>query len=452
MQYKITKEYILNLKEAIAAKEDEQVLKLIQDQHPADIAAIYDELELDEAKYIYLLLDSEYASDVLVELEPDDRKKILRVLPSNLIAEQFIDDMDSDDAADIIADISDDKRREVLQYVKDLDQAGDIVDLLRYDQDTAGGLMAKELVAINENLIVKEALGTLRDQAEDINEIYYLYVVDDDYKLKGIVSLKNLLFHPTTTKISDLCEDDVISVNTSANSEEVAQIMEKYDLVALPVVDSIGRLAGRITIDDVVDVIREEAERDYQLISGITEDVEASDNLWTLIKARIPWLLIGLLGGVMGALVIGYYEGDIMKYSGLALFLPLIAAMGGNAGVQSSAIVVQSIASGSPDLQSTGRKLLKELMVGIINGLICASLIFVYNLIFSDSFALTISVGIALFAVIVFATSFGTFIPLLLDKFKIDPALATGPFITTANDIIGLLFYLVIARFFFNML
>ncbi|MFO7879983.1 MAG: magnesium transporter [Bacteroidales bacterium] len=451
MQFEITQEFIDELKAHIANQNEEKVLELLDSLHPADIAAIYDDLTVEEARFTYLLLDPKIASDVLVELEEEQRTRFLKVIPSELIAHQFIENMDSDDAADIIQEMTDDKREEVLYYVKDNEQAGDIVDLLNFEGNTAGGLMAKELIAINENLSVKEALGELRDQAQEMDEIYYLYVVDDNKKLLGVVSLKNLLFKPTTSKVKDLVEPDIMTVNTDTNSEEVALMMEKYDLVALPVVDSIGRLVGRITIDDVVDVIREEAERDYQLISGITHDVEPTDNTWTQVKSRIPWLLIGLFGGILGALVIGHYEGDLAKFAGIALFLPLIAAMGGNAGVQSSAIIVQGLAGGTLDMRRTSRRILKEMSVGMLNGLICASLIFSYNLIFSESFALTLSVSIALLIVIIFATMFGAIVPLMLERFKIDPALATGPFITTFNDIMGLGIYLMLARFIFNM-
>jgi magnesium transporter len=451
MRFKITNEFITSLRNLIDENEDEKILNLLNDLHPSDIASIYNDLNLDEARYTFLLLDPTIASDVLVELEEDDRLRFLQVIPTELIAHHYIENMDSDDAADVIQKLTLEKREEVLSYVTDNERASDIVDLLKFDEDTAGGLMAKELIAINENLTVKEALGELRDQAQEIDEIYYLYVIDNERKLKGVVSLKNLLFKPTTSKISDLIDDDIIFVHTDTDSEDVAQIMEKYDLVALPVVDEIHRLTGRITIDDVVDVIREEAEKDYQLVSGITQDVEPSDSVLAQVKSRIPWLLIGLFGGIMGSLVIGHYEGDLYKYAGIALFLPLIAAMGGNAGVQSSSIVVQGLANGAIDLRKTSKRVLKELMVGSLNGLICSSLIFTYNILFSDSLALAFSVSIALLIVVIFATIFGAIVPLILERRKIDPALATGPFITTANDITGLFIYLSIARMIFNM-
>ncbi|MBU0766009.1 MAG: magnesium transporter, partial [Bacteroidetes bacterium] len=288
--------------------------------------------------------------------------------------------------------------------------------------------------------------------AEDVDEIYNVYVVDDDGKLVGVLPLKNLVISHPKKKIANISTDEIKSANVDMPAEDVANAMHKYDLVAIPVVDHIGRLVGKITFDDIVDFIREEAEKDYQMISGITEDVEPSDNIWPLTRARIPWLLIGLVGGILGAQVIGHYEDDIAKFAGLALFLPLIAAMGGNVGVQSSAIIVQGLANKSLGIESTGRKLMKELAVAVIAGVVCSSLIFLYNLFFSDSWALTMTVSSALFSVILFASLFGTFVPLALHRFKIDPALATGPFITTVNDIMGIFIYLSIGSIMFDLI
>lgn len=449
MTFELTREFLDELRERIENKDESGAYKMIEDLHPADIAEIYDELNIEEARFLHIMLDGEKAADVLIELEQDDRERFLEVLPGDVIAKQFIDKLDSDDAADVLGELSEDKREEVLSYVENLDQAGDIVDLLSYDENSAGGLMAKELITVNENWNITTCIKELRKQAEDIEEIYYVYVVDNDQKLKGTLSLKKLILTPSTAKIKDIINTDVISVKTDTDSEEVANIMDKYDLVALPVVDPLGRLAGRITIDDVVDVIREEAGRDYQLVSGITEKVEASDNAFQLTRARIPWLFIGLLGGIFGAVVIGLYEKDLGIYPEMAFFIPLIAAMGGNVGVQSSSIIVQSLAYDSLGIEGIGRKLLKELAVASINGLILSSITFLYNLFFTESFALTLTVSTALFAVILFASFFGTFVPLLLNKFKIDPALATGPFITTVNDIMGLFIYLMIGRAFY---
>lgn len=451
MNTELTREYVDELRSIIEQKNDQAALQMLQDLHPADIAEIYENLSVEEAKYLYLLLDPEKASDVLVELEEDDREKFLAVLPPDVIATQFIHHMDSDDAADVIGDLTEEKKQEVLLHIDDVEHAGDIVDLLSYDEDSAGGLMAKELIRVNENWGVATCIREMRKQAKDVDEIYYIYVVNDENVLLGVLSLKSLLLASASTKMKELYEPEIRSVRTDTSSEEVAQIMEKYDLVVLPVTDSIGRLMGRITIDDVVDVIRDEAERDYQLASGIIADVETTDSAARLSRARLPWLIIGLLGGIVVAAVIGRFEEDIQINPEMAFFIPLIAAMAGNVGIQSSAIIVQGIASNSLGLESTFRKLMKELLVALLNGLILSGLLFLYNFFISDSLALTFTVSISLFVVIVFAALFGTVIPLALNRMKFDPALATGPFITTMNDIIGLFIYFLMGRMLYNV-
>jgi magnesium transporter len=388
---------------------------------------------------------------VLVELEEDDREKFLNALPSEVIASHFINHMESDDAADVIGDLTEDKKQEVLLHIDDVEQAGDIVDLLSYDEDTAGGLMAKELIRVNENWGVATCIREMRKQAKDLDEIYYIYVVSDENVLLGILSLKALLLATASTRVKDIYEAEVRSVQTDTDSEEVAQIMEKYDLIVLPVTDSIGRLMGRITIDDVVDVIRDEAERDYQLASGITADVETTDSPARLSRARLPWLIIGLLGGIVVAAVIGKFEEDIKINPEMAFFIPLIAAMAGNVGIQSSAIIVQGIASNSLGLERTSRKLGKELVVSLLNGIILSGILFLYNFFISENLALTFTVSSSLFVVIIFAALFGTMIPLLLNRIKIDPALATGPFITTMNDIMGLFIYFLMGRILYSV-
>ncbi len=451
VQFELTREFVDNLKEAVNNNKEETVFELIKNLHAADIAELYGGLSIDEAKFVYLLLDNELAAAVLKELEEDDRDSFLKALPSEIIAKQFIDKMDSDDAADILGDLPEEKKDEVLQNIDDIEQAGEIVDLLSYHEDSAGGLMAKELIKVNENLDVETCIREIRKQASEVDEVYYVYVVDDKDILKGMISLKRLMLARSNAKVKNIFKPDIISVNTDTDSEDVANIMEKYDIIALPVVDAIGRLTGRITIDDVVDVIKEEAEKDYQMISGITEDVEPSDNVFVLTRARIPWLFIGLVGGILGAHVIGIYELEILRDPRLAMFLPLIAAMAGNVGVQSSSIVVQGIANKTIDFDSTWKKILKEFSIAFIIGLTFSVLILVYNLLFSDSIQLTLTVSSALFSVILFASVFGTFIPLILNRFKIDPAVATGPFITTMNDIIGMFIYLGLGRFLYGV-
>jgi magnesium transporter len=448
MNFELTKEYIENLKTVIQQGDEKGALKLISPLHAADIADIYDDLTIDEARFLYLLLDGEKAADVLIELEDDDRQRFLKVLPSEVIARQFIDNMDSDDAADVIGEFEEERQEEILSHIDDIEQAGDIVDLLHYDEDTAGGLMAKELISVNENWSMPTCLKEMRKQASEVDEVYYIYVVNDDKVLTGVLPLKKMLLSPSVSKVKHVMKKDPIKVRADETSEEVAHIMDRYGLVALPVVDSIGRLLGRITIDDVVDVIREEADKDYQMASGITRDFESSDKVVNLTRARLPWLLIGLVGGVLSALVIGLFETSITLDFRLAFFIPLIAAMGGNVGIQSSAIIVKGIAGGENVFENTLGNVFKELFVAVINATILSLLLFVYNWLWGPGLALTISVSLSLFLVVLFASFSGTVVPLTLHRLKIDPALATGPFITTMNDIIGLLIYLKVCSFF----
>lgn len=452
MKLELNRHLIDQLRDLIEQKQDQDIIQIISEFHPADIAEIIEELDSDEAKYLFSLLDGELAADVLVEIPENDWNSYLKLLPPDVIAHRFIEYMESDDAADVMAELDEDLQDEVLLQLEDKEQAGDIADLLEYDEDTAGGIMAKELVAVNENWTVQTCLKEISIQAEDIDEIYYVYVVDDNFVLKGVLSLKMLIMKPTHTVIKSMVTEDAHFVRTDASQEEVAQIMEKYDLVALPVVDQIGRLKGRITIDDVLDIIREEADKDYQMASGISGDVDAGDNVFQRAWIRIPWLFIGMVGGILGAGVLGSHSLQLEQIPAMAFFIPLIAAMAGNVGVQSSSIIVQSIASGARNFDSVGRKLVKELSVAFSIAFLFATLIFVYNYFFTGNMRLTYSVSLTLFIVMIFASVFGTVVPLVLNKFKIDPAVATGPFITTTNDILGLLIYMTVAQMFFKIL
>ena len=452
MQFEISREFVEQLREFIENEQEKEVKGLIADLHPADIAEIMEDLSMDEAQFIYMQLDDEKASDVLIEIPEHDRRRFLNELPPELIASRFIEHMDSDDAADIVADLDEELKLEVLKEIEDIEQAGDIVDLLEYEEDTAGGIMAKELVKVNENWTVATCLKEISKQAEEVDEIYYIYVVNDAEKLKGVLSVKKLITTNTNTKISNIYNSDVRSVSAGVRQEEVAEIMDKYDLVAIPVVDEIGRLKGRITFDDVIDFVREEAEKDYQMASGISGDVEPRDKVWALLRARFPWLIIGMFGGILSSLVLSAHEASLNKVTELAFFIPLIAATAGNVGVQSSAIVVQSIASGVKDIERTSKRILKEVSVALVTATFFASLIFTYIYFSRGDMNLTYSVSITLFIVILTASLFGTVIPLILNRLKIDPAVATGPFITTMNDILGLLIYLGIGQMFFGIL
>lgn len=446
-QFELTHGFLNQLEELVDTGNKAEVARLIEDIHPADIAEILEELNNEKAQFIFLLLDNEKAGDVLAEINEEERVHFIESFPAETIAKRFIDNMDSDDAADLVGSMPNEQQHEVLSYIADLEQAGDIVDLLHYDEDTAGGLMAKELVMVNENWTVLTCLREVSRQAENLDEIYNVYVVDDDDILKGRLSLKKMILSPTSAKIINLYHKDITYVKTDEPAESVALIMQKYDQMAIPVVDQVGRLVGRITIDDVVDVIREEAEKDYQMMSGISQDVESSDSIWTQTKARLPWLIIALFGGMVSAYMISCYETEIALFPVTAMFIPVITAMGGNVGIQSSAIVVKGLASNSLSLKHGLSNVMKEISGALINATICSSIIFFLTLSFGlETLAMPITVTISLFIVILFASIFGTAFPLLLNRIKIDPALATGPFITLTNDIIGLNIYLFLGR------
>lgn len=443
MRFELTKEFLEILREKIAQQDLPWIKEHILELHFADIAEILDKLTNPQAKYIYFQLEEEIQADVLMELDEDVRDRFLASLSSKEIADQ-LENLDSDDAADILGELSDEQIQEVISHMEDDEAAEDIVDLLNYDEDTAGGLMQKEFIQAKLDWPVNRCLVELRRQAEDVEKVYTIYVVDDLNKLVGVLSLKRLLFASPETKIIDLYQGkNIISVKTSDDNEEVAKVMEKYDLVSVPVVDLQNKLVGRITLDDVVDVIKEEADKDFQLASGISERIEYNASVYRITRARIPWLIIAMLGGTLGAQVIASFELGITQVPALAFFIPLITAMGGNVGVQSSAIVVQSLAKGNDQFGSILQKLSKESIVALVNGLILSLLIFGIASYFENAiFGLVVS--ISLFTVIIFAAIFGTLIPLVLNHYKIDPALATGPFVTTLNDIVGLFIYFTV--------
>ena len=443
-----TDEYLKHIHDIVAANDVEAARAELDSLHPADIAELYQKLDLEQAEYLFSLLDEERAADVLMELDEDDRLKLISDMPAEEIAKQ-IDYLDTDDAVDLIQQLDEDERDEILSHIDDVEQAGDIIDLLKYDEDTAGGLMGTEMIVVNENWSMPECIKQMRLQAEDMDEIYYVYVVDNDYKLRGTLPLKMMLTHPSVSKIKHVMEADPVSVKADTPIDDVALDFEKYDLVAMPVVDSIGRLLGRITVDDVMDQVRESSERDYQLASGISSDVDADDSILAQTKARIPWLLIGIGSGLLASVILGTFEAQLQAVTALALFIPIIGGTGGNVGVQASAIVVQGLANGSLDIRHFGRQLGKEILIGLLNATVISAVVLIYNLItMPGDLAVTISVAASLFIVVMFATILGTVVPLTLEKLHINPALATGPFIQISNDIVGLIIYVQISTFF----
>ncbi len=446
-----TDEDISHIKEIISADNKEQALKEVEEMHPADIAELYSNLDLNDFDYLFKLLDEEKRADVLMELDEEDRLKILSEMPAEEIAKQ-IDYLETDDAVDLIQQLDKEEREEVISHIDDVEQAGDIIDLLKYDEDTAGGLMGTETIVVNENWSMPECIGQMRLQAEDMDEIYQVYVVDNDYKLRGTLPLKMMLTHPSVSKIKHVMEEEPPSVKADTPIDEVALDFEKYDLVAMPVVDSIDRLLGRITVDDVMDQVRESSERDYQLASGLSSDVDADDTVLAQAKARIPWLLIGIVSGILASLILGTFESQLQAVTALALFIPIIGGTGGNVGVQASAIVVQGLANGSLDIKNFATQLGKEVLIGLLNATIISAVVLVYNIfMIPDDFAVTLSVSVSLFIVVMFASIVGTVIPLTLEKIHINPALATGPFIQISNDLVGLIIYVCISGFFLGL-
>jgi magnesium transporter len=444
IQFQISETLIEKVEQLIDSREDNAILELFNEFHYADIAEILDELNLKQATYIIKLLDSEKTSDILTELDDDTREEILKNLSVKEIAEE-IEELDTDDAADIIAELPEELQEDVIAQIEDEDHKADIQELLTYDEDTAGGLMAKELVSVNENWTITQCVKEMRTQAENVTRVHSIYVIDDSEKLIGRLSLKDLLVANPRDHISSVYIPKVDFVHVNDDAEDVAKVMQKYDLEAIPVVDDNQTLLGRITIDDIVDVIKEEAEKDYQLAAGITLDVEADDSILQLTRARLPWLFLGLVGGIGAAYIMGGFDEMLKNFKVLFYFTPLIAAMAGNVGVQSSAIIVQGLAN--DDVKgSINNRLIKEMLLATLNGILLAIFLFFFVWIWKSEPLAALAISLSLIIVIIVAGIIGTFIPLFLDKRGIDPAIATGPFITTSNDIFGILIYFTIAK------
>lgn len=444
MSLDISNVLLAQISASIEKGNDHAILQLLGEEHYADIAEFLEELKLDQATYVIKLLDSELTSDVLMEMDEDIREKILQKLSAKEIAEE-LDELDTDDAADMIAELPEERQEVVISQIEDDEHKADIQELLAYDENSAGGLMAKELVKVNENWTVLKCVKEMRAQAEFVTRVHSIYVVDDKNKLKGRLSLKDLLVTSTKSPISDVYIPKVDSVNVHDKAEEVAKIMQKYDLEAIPVINDEKQLLGRITIDDIVDVIKEEADKDYQMAAGLASDIEADDSIWQHTRARLPWLFLGLIGGIGAAAIMGGFEELISNHAILFFFTPLIAAMAGNVGVQSSAIIVQGIANS--DLKGSIRnRLTKEFSLAVVNGLALSVLLFVFIYFWYRDIRTAAAISVSLFVVIIVAGIIGTFIPLFLHRRDIDPAIATGPFITTSNDIFGILIYFWIAK------
>lgn len=449
--FELSKEYLERLRESIEHEDVAFIEESMADAKKADIAALLDELNMEEALFVLRNLVPSFSADVLIELDEDPQYKVIKEMePSELAT--LIDEMESDDAVDVLNQLVVKDREEVIRHLEKKEKSLHILELLRYDEDSAGGLMAKEFIKANHNWSVVQTIEEIRRQAENVDKIYSIYVVDNKEKLIGRVALKKIILAAADTRISDLYEDNIISVPTNMEGEEVAEIMRRYDLEAVPVVNVKNKLVGRITVDDILDLIREQAEEDIQAMTGISDDVEESDSVYRLSRARLPWLLIGMVGGLLGAGFIGFFEEGLNAVTALAFFIPLITATGGNVGIQSSTLVVQSLANKSVFEDSLLKRLLKVLIVALLNGLVLASLVLLTVVFaYGQPIEFGLVVSIALFSVVLLASFMGTLTPILLDKVGINPAMASGPFITTANDLLGLAVYFSVAMLLLKM-
>ncbi len=445
MEFELTEAFVDQIKDAVAARK----VMFIQDQMnellAPDISLVMHELEMDEAKYVLQLLDMEFGAEIIRDLDEDFRKKFLKDFTSDEIAD-YLEFIESDDAVDILNEQPVPMREEVIDLIEDPIKATHIRDLMHYDEDCAGGLMGKELLKTNLNWTIDQCIEEIRRQTKHVEKIYSIYVVDNQDKLLGRLSLKKMLLADDNALVSDIYDPDIISVESYREAKEVAEIMKHYDLVSIPVVNVHGKLLGRITIDDVVDVITEQAEIDMQIMAGISNPVEEDDDIWKLSKSRLPWLLIGMLGGILGAKFIGLFEADIALIPAMAFFIPLITSTGGNVGIQSSSVVVQSLAKESGPSLFTYERLFKGLVVALINGLAISTLVFLINMVIGEHTTLAIVVSTSLFCVVMLSSLMGTVTPIVLSRMNVNPALASGPFITTANDLLGLGIYFFVAH------
>ena len=444
--FELSKEIIQEISQLISDKKNKEIKKRVREIHYADLAEIINELNFQQSIYLIKLIDSDKTSDVLTELDEDVREKILETLSEKEIAGE-IKELDSDDAADILSELSDEKQEKVISLIKDESITENIRELLNYEEDSAGGLMAKELISVSENWSVLTCLREIRKQAKDITRVHSIYVLNKEKVLIGRLSLKDLITSPSKSKIKEIYIPKVDYVNVNDSADEVAKLMSKYDLEAIPVVNDKIELLGRITIDDIVDYIKDEAEEDYLLAAGISNDVEADDSILELTKARLPWLILGLFGGLGSVFILENFESIMATKELRALFFytPLIAAMAGNVGVQSSAIVVQGLANDQIKGSLLSR-LIKEISLTLLNGIILSLIIIVFGLLINQSIDMSITISVSMILVIIVAALIGTSVPIILEKFGIDPAIATGPFITTGNDVIGILLFFYIAK------
>lgn len=446
---KVDNELLDNISILIESKDTKSLLNIFADIHTADIAEIINHLDVDEGTFVFELLPTDIAGEVITEIDENLREKILKEIDAKKIA-NIVDELETDDATDIVSDLPENVAEQVLRHI-DKEYSDDVKELLKYEEDTAGGIMSTEFVYVTDNKTVQDAIEEVRKNADEYEHIYHIYVLKETDELVGYVVLKSLLTNPLDAKITSIVEEDIFSVTPDMDQEEVANLMEKYDLVVVPVVDSQKRMMGRITIDDVVDVIHEEASEDIQKLAGLSEEQESSDSIFRISRIRLPWLVIALFLELVNAIVLSSYEPLFKRLVLATFFIPVVMAVGGSSGQQAAIVMVRGLSIGDIWINETLKKIFKEFFVSILNGLACSAVLMITSLVFfSDvTFKFSAIISSALFGIIIFATVVGAAIPVILKKFGIDPAIATGPFVSTTNDIVGIIIYLSIITYFF---
>jgi magnesium transporter len=448
MSVPFTERLIEDVRRFIKEQDKTSLGKLIDDMRPADVADLVEHLDHEERLYIVELLMPEDAGEVLLEMEPPVQERILDSLDADAIS-KIVQELDSDDAADLVGDLPAERVKEIIDSVE-TEVREDLRKLLPYPEDTAGGLMALEYVAVNANATVREAVEMLREKREEVEDLYSIFVVDDFQRLAGLVSLKDLVLEPPERKIKEIMNPEIISVNVYTDQEQVAQLFRKYDLVSVPVVDEHHHLVGRITHDDILDVIEEEADEDMSLMAGVMHQEIAEESPMRISRARLPWLVLGLFGGILAAIVINQFEDSLQKVIALTFFFPVIMAMGGNTGTQAATVAVRGLATGDISFMHLGRRIAVEMKVAFFNGLVCALILGVVVSIWVSDLRLGGVVAFSLILIIMYSALVGAAVPIVLRRLNIDPALASGPFVTTSNDIISLLIYLLLVTAFFR--